>query len=388
MTHKTEVDNALACGESAVVNLVESGMGEERPLLGNNERLPSSALSSSSRSSFVGLSLCFAISLLCGIVFGAAVYSSGNVTGVGKHSAALGQGFMLDALLGGNTASPSVPAAPARPLTYTIDTLPRMHVITVNAQADTERFAKFIMVLKDQGFTDQQIKSKLVRNMCVYWKEWPKNIAMVDYAYKSIYDFWGGKAKAVQQASLYHTFFKKSMEIIDAQGNFVGNPSDIVDTHHVPAGLSHFYELQLLIDAQGEDQRFIFESDGYGGLGASFKNFPMMMDNLPSDYELVILEEHDEGINGDLVKQFTGPDGNDVFIHKWDRQTNQAGIQYLIKKSAAKKVMSYAAQHGWDLIDAWLLKNICTGNGAVRNVLTCYSVNGQSLEFGGKAAGK
>ena len=33
--------------------------------------------------------------------------------------------------------------------------------------------------------------------------------------------------------------------------------------------------------------------DGYAGLGASFKNFPMMMDNLPSDYELVILEEHD-----------------------------------------------------------------------------------------------
>jgi len=347
---------------------------ESTPATGENQSLlrPQAAAGRSKRSRsplglvrdvamFAGLTVVFFALLACGVFVGYQAYS--------YH---IGAETSLDV---SEWLSSSLKAARhmISGKRTTFDDLPRIHIITIDSPDDDMAYHAWKTYAMTEGFSESQVEEKIVRNTCISWKDWPKNVAMVDYAYKSVYDYWGGKENAMQQPHLYRMYFQRSMEIIDKDGRFVGDKTDVIDSHHLPASLSHIYELQLLLDSD-ENERIVYESDGYEQSAIAFRDLPELMIHLPHDYDFMILKDHSY-VNGKLYTSFRGAEGTKYDIHHWDRVSNKAGIAYLITQKGAKKIMEYMAQNSWDMFDAWVLHQICAGFEGLPRAANCYSVD-------------
>jgi len=179
---------------------------------------------------------------------------------------------------------------------------------------------------------------------------------------KSIAEYWGGKRQACESpVHAFPAYLGRMCSSIGPDGSFVGNAndSDSIDNHHGPAALSHFYQLQQLVDS-GDEMRFIFESDGFEHTTVNFADYNDLVAALPADFDFVLMMNTFE--RGELINTFKGSSTSTQYeLHRW-RDGSEAGIGYLASRAGAQKLLLYASTHGYGLIDLWITGNACSGD--------------------------
>ena len=157
----------------------------------------------------------------------------------------------------------------------------------------------------------------------------------------------------------------------------------------------------------GFEHSYLIETDG---LNPSLIAIPVgalgsVVHNAPKDYDLLLVNQP-LFAGGKLFSRFADKDGNMVEIHEW-RQEGVAGLgAYLFSDRFVDKVFKHIAENGADMVDAWLVDDMCSRNAvdahgkflgfdeetqrknggkkAVAPVLRCYHAIGVQQVVGGK----
>lgn len=156
--------------------------------------------------------------------------------------------------------------------------------------------------------------------------------------------------------------FGRACSLRGDDDHFLGDKHRAIDMHHTPAAISHLYALQKLVDSE-DDARIILESDGYEFSMVDWRDYDDLRHATPGDFDMMILVNHFQ--RGSFAGAFRGSrSGKNYEIHRYNLG-GTAGIGYMITRTGAKKLLTYAATHNYELIDAWILGTACSGKDTV-----------------------
>lgn len=133
--------------------------------------------------------------------------------------------------------------------------------------------------------------------------------------------------------------------------------------HHVGCMFAHLYQWQYAWDKGWQDV-IIFESDAPWNLGVPAFALQDIVDHQPSDYDVIILT-HGDADSGEYAYSFDsrGPEYvSRINMYRWNAMQDAAGLQgYVVSRRFIDKLHRYVAQHGLNMVDAWLLVHKCGG---------------------------
>jgi len=129
-------------------------------------------------------------------------------------------------------------------------------------------------------------------------------------------------------------------------------------SHHIGCLFSHM-RMWRLHQKRKQPWTIIFESDGWWSSHIPQGHLQSIVDNAPPHADVIFFQFHGPA-SGQFVKQWPAGKGM-IYMYEYNQVLGAAGLQaYMIGPKFADKILDQIDYlHGADMVDAWLLINIC-----------------------------
>ena len=198
---------------------------------------------------------------------------------------------------------------------------------------------------------------------------WPKTIELAEEAVETLH--------RLRPVGTMHWFANLAMAKKRADRMLPVGSRPIA--HHVGCLFSHARMWRLHQKFKNK-WTIVFESDGLWYLTVPVGALQSVVDNAPSNADVIFLKAKNEH-TGQFVKQW--PVGKDMmYMYAYNRVGGGAGLSgYMLGPKFTEKIYQYIISHdGADMVDAWMLVNVCSKGderatkGGRKNRLNCYHV--------------
>ena len=129
-------------------------------------------------------------------------------------------------------------------------------------------------------------------------------------------------------------------------------------SHHIGCLFSHM-RMWRLHQKNQQPWTIIFESDGWWSSHIPQGHLQSVVDNAPPHADVIFFQFHGPA-SGQFVKQWPAGNGM-IYMYEYNQVLGAAGLQaYIIGPKFTDKILDQIDYlHGADMVDAWLLINIC-----------------------------
>ena len=203
----------------------------------------------------------------------------------------------------------------------------------------------------------------------VYAAAWPKTIELAEEAVETLNE--------LRPVGSLHWF--ANLAGAQKRADRMLPPGSRHIAHHVGCLFSHA-RMWRLHQKYKNKWTIVFESDGLWYLTVPVGALQSVVDNAPTNADVIFLKTKNEH-TGQFVKQW--PVGKDmIYMYAQNRMHGGAGLAgYMLGPKFTEKIYEHIVSHnGADMVDAWLLINVCSHgderstNGGRKNRLNCYHV--------------